>query len=128
MPGFLHTCWRFKFRVSFSQNKLSYPSGHLLSLSCHVAFIKPWCCSDRWLSGTRDKVGLRIMLVPGTFYRIRFLVCFFAVLVMTSTHFNLPVFNASVYFLMSPHPLLDCAVWQREDLSAQLTAGYQRPA
>lgn len=51
----------------------------------------------------------------------------FTVLVTVSTHFNMPVFNASVYFLMSPSPpLLDCAVWQSEGLSALLTAGYQR--
>lgn len=63
-----------------------YLRGCLLSLSFHQTFIKPQCCGGRWLSGTRDKVGLRIMLVPGTSYRM------FPLLLFNSTCYDFHAF------------------------------------
>lgn len=87
---------------SVSQKKLSYPLGHLLSLSFHQTFIKPQCCGGRWLSGTREQSGTKNHACPRDLLRSVFPLLLFTVLVTISTHFNLLVFNASVYFLMNP--------------------------
>lgn len=126
---FIHTWWRFEFRVSVSQNILTHqavssPSVFIRHLSSPSAVV-----AGRWLSGTRDKVGLRITLVLGTFYRMCFLLLF-TVLAMISVHLNLPVFNTSVYFLMSPRP----PYWSVLSGKAKIlvlgsrVAGYQRQA
>lgn len=124
MPGFSCRCWGFELRASFSKDKLSYTLSHLLALSVQQAFIELcWQVSPRHQvqSGTKSRACSRDHLWK------TFPLLLFTVLLTISTHFNMPVFNASVYFL-TRSPLLDCAVWQSEGLSAPLTAVYQRQA
>lgn len=82
----------------------SYTQNHLLALTIRQVFIKhPVLCWQVPLTGGGwgGKEGLRRMLLPGTFYGMRFLFCFFTVLVTVSTRLNMPAFHASVYFIMS---------------------------
>lgn len=83
---------------------LSYTPNHLLALIFHQIFTKhPVLCGQVPLtyqgqSGTENHASPRDLLWNAFPLRL------FTVLVTISPHFNMPVFNASVYFLMIPPP------------------------